>query len=379
MRILYTVLKYDYGEPEHGYSYEHNNFFDALHRMGNDMIYFDFGTLLKAHGRTAMNQRLLEVARAEKPDMLFASLFRDEIEPRVMRDISESTDVTTLNWFADDHWRFENFSSRWAPCFNWVVTTANSALAKYRAIGFDRVIKSQWACDHFQYRRMDLPKKYDVTFVGQPHGDRRAVVRKLKRAGLDVRVWGGGWASGRVSQANMIQIFNQSRINLNLSNSSLPATQTARVVAAFNRLLEGAPLPGVPRDAVAGELVALAARTLRPTAPTPAQIKGRNFEVPGCGGFLLTDEAENLSDYYVPDREVVTFANTESLVDRIRYFLSHDEERECIAAAGYQRTLAEHTYVHRFADIFKRVGFQVPPLPDLLAERVPRGHVDEVQ
>ena len=91
MRILYTAMKHDYGKPEQGFSYEHNNFFDALHRMGNDIIYFDFAGLLMARGRTAMNKRLLEVARAEQPDLLFGVLFRDEIEPRVMRDISEST------------------------------------------------------------------------------------------------------------------------------------------------------------------------------------------------------------------------------------------------------------------------------------------------
>jgi len=41
---------------------------------------------------------------------------------------------------------------------------------------------------------------------------------------------------------------------------------------------------------------------------------------------------------------------------KIRYYLEHDEEREKIAMAGYQRTLGEHTYEKRFEQIFKTIG-----------------------
>jgi len=55
--------------------------------------------------------------------------------------------------------------------------------------------------------------KYDVSFVGQPHGNRRQVISALRKAGINVYVWGGGWESGRLSQEEMIRVFNQSRIN----------------------------------------------------------------------------------------------------------------------------------------------------------------------
>jgi len=38
-------------------------------------------------------------------------------------------------------------------------------------------IKPTWeipkACNHFTYQKLDLPLEYDVTFVGQPYGNRR--------------------------------------------------------------------------------------------------------------------------------------------------------------------------------------------------------------
>jgi spore maturation protein CgeB len=378
MKVLYVAMKYDYGVPRQGYSYEHYNFFDSLLHMGNDVLYFDFGTLLQRRGRAGMNQRLLEVVRSEKPDVLFSVLFRDELEPAVIDEISASRRTQTVNWFTDDHWRFETFSKRWAPHFNWVVTTAESAVQKYWGIHYERVIKSQWACNHFRYRPIDLPRRYDVSFVGLPHGNRRALVRELRRAGIEVQVWGRGWANGRVGQDEMIRIFNQTRINLNLSNSSLPPTQTARVVAAVNRLLESVALPGRTRDAVTAWLVTVADQTpARGPLPLP-QIKGRNFEVPGCGGFLLSDQAENLADYFVPGKEVVTFGDIQSLAEAIRYHLSHQRKRKEIAAAGYARTIQEHTYVHRFAQIFDVMGLPTTDIRDALAGRIPPGQVQEI-
>ncbi len=153
MLILYVAMKHNYGKPEQGYSFEHHNFFDSLRHMGHDIIYFDFMTLLQKHGKNAMNRRLREVVDTHRPDLLFTLLFEDELDQDILKDISQNTDTVTLNWFSDDHWRFDNYSQYWAPCFNWVVTTAQSALPKYKAIGFDKVLKSQWA-----YRRGD----YDI-------------------------------------------------------------------------------------------------------------------------------------------------------------------------------------------------------------------------
>ena len=88
----------------------------------------------------------------------------------------------------------------------------------------------------------------------------------------------------------------------------------------------------------------------------PEQIKGRNFEVPGCGGFLLTGKAENLEAYYEIDKEVACFDDMDDLIKKVKYYLSDEKLRDTIAARGYQRTLDEHTYVHRFTEIFERLG-----------------------
>ena len=94
-----------------------------------------------------------------------------------------------------------------------------------------------------------------------------ATVDRLGAAGHEVECWGEGWPAGRLDHEGMVRVFGTSRINLNLSNSSLPPN-TIRV--RIGRLLRRGP------------------------KHRPAQIKGRNFEVPGCGGFLLTERVPYL-------------------------------------------------------------------------------------
>lgn len=359
MRILYVAMKYDYGDPERGYSFEHYNFYDSLRNMGHEVVYFDFDTIMHERGREAMNARLWEVAKAENAALMFTALFADELDPAVVRRISEETDTTTVNWFCDDHWRFESFSRRWAPCFNWVITTDREALPKYAGIGYNKAILSQWACNHFLYRKLDLALEYEVTFVGQPHSDRRQVVDRLRAEGVDVRAWGQGWDAGRLSQDEMIAVFNQSRINLNLSNSSCPRQAPERL--SFAPLRWGGHLA---RLLPHGEQVVerakgrLGRRVVREAAPAAyfGQIKGRNFEVPGCGGFLLTEPVAHLEDYYSLGNEVVCFDDEDALVAQVLYYLDHEQERQAIAQAGYERTVREHTYERRFAEIFRRIG-----------------------
>lgn len=363
MKILYAAQKYDYGDARRGFGFEHHNFYGVLERMCGEILYFDLGTETSERGRRGASQRLSEIAHQEKPDLLFSVMWENTVYEDTLRDISENSDTITLNWFCDDHWRFDEFSQRWAPCFNWVVTTSCNALARYELAGINNVIKSQWACNPKRYPKLDLPMIHDVTFVGLPHGRRREVITKLRDAGINAQAFGHGWDRGRLTHDEMIRVFNQSRINLNFAESSV-MRPVHRVEQwwhhqAGRRLLRipaGWRVDGLARRAIQ----TLFNRSSAVQANNPAQIKGRNFEVPSCGGFLLTNPAENIGDYFVPGRDIGVFQNDEQLIDQIRYYLSHENERANVADSGYRRAMAEHTYEQRFREIFDQIGLSKP-------------------
>jgi spore maturation protein CgeB len=350
MKILYIAPKYDYGRRDRGFSFEHCNFYDSLFNMGNDIVYFDYMDIMQKLGRSRMNSLLMDVFHRVEPELVFVILSEYELDMKVISRMSKSGQAVTVNWFADDHWRFENFSRYWAPCFNWIITTDSDAVSKYFSIGYKNVILSQWACNHFHYKKLNKEPIYDVSFVGQAYGDRRDIIAAIEESGISVITRGQGWDDGRVSQEEMIDIFNCSKINLNLANASVKSVFDW--VGPIDRI--GLYTPGLRRIWRKVRLSQPFARK----AQTISQIKGRNFEVPGCGGFLLTDYVSSLNKYYAPNKDIVCYRSLDELIEKIHYYLVNDQLREKIAVSGWQKTLENHTYVHRFVDIFNIVGLE---------------------
>lgn len=81
----------------------------------------------------------------------------------------------------------------------------------------------------------------------------------------------------------------------------------------------------------------------------------RLFETTGMGSFLLTDWKPDLHELFEPGREVAAYRNADECVERIRYYLAHDQERSAIASAGQARTLLNHTYSQRVQELLELV------------------------
>jgi hypothetical protein len=77
----------------------------------------------------------------------------------------------------------------------------------------------------------------------------------------------------------------------------------------------------------------------------------RLFEATGVGAFLLTDFKDNLHSLFAPDREVAGWRSIDDCLKVIDRALGDDAARNAIARAGQARTMAQHTYRHRAAEI----------------------------
>jgi len=80
----------------------------------------------------------------------------------------------------------------------------------------------------------------------------------------------------------------------------------------------------------------------------------RVFETLGCGSFLLSEQLSSENPF--SERELVQFENIEDLMEKIRYFLEHDEEREAIAEQGHASALKNHTYARRARQIIETIS-----------------------
>jgi spore maturation protein CgeB len=78
-------------------------------------------------------------------------------------------------------------------------------------------------------------------------------------------------------------------------------------------------------------------------------VNQRVFDVPACGGFLLSDYQEDMERFFDVGTEAICYRTVEEAVSLAAYYLGNETERKKIAAAGRRRVLAEHTYEVRMA------------------------------
>lgn len=339
MKVLIVSMLYDYGDKSRGLSGSQYYFEQPIERVVDQTLSFDFMTEFHERGRQGMNQALLELVQRERPDVTLVVPYTDQFIPEIIRQINQYT--TTVAYLWDDPWRVA-YSRHLAGHFAFVTTSDINGVHRFREAGFNNVIYSPFGCNHRIYTKKGLPNRYDVSFVGQYHPYRAWCLRRLRKAGVDVHVWGYGWPAGRIELDGMIDVFNQSKINLNMTNCvSWDLRYLASSVWAIKDTLNSLRL----RDPKHREMV-----------------KARHFEISACGGFQLSYYTEGLERLYRIGEEVAIYASPEELVEKVLYYLKYEDEREAIARCGYERTIVEHTLEHRYRQLFEQIQARVHPL-----------------
>ncbi len=325
-------MKYDYGIEEQGFSYEYYNIYLPLCDIyGKENVFlFDYIAVFKQSGKEGMNKKLKEIIKSEKPEVSLFCLFTDQFEEDILTSLKEIT--KTVVYFFDDPWRKE-FVRHWIKYFDYFSTPDFYMYQRYKLEGINNVIYSPFGFNKNVYKKLDLPVKYDVSFVGGYSPLRGWIMKNLKKEGVKVEVFGTGWGSGikRITQEEMVWVFNQSKINLNLSNAiykdinflfwSLKSLENIRQLAVLKK--------------------------------TKEQVKGRHFEINACGGFQLSYFIPGLNTIYEIDREIAAYESIDKIPELIEFFLEDQEMRESIAENGYRRSIEEHTaqaYLQRLVE-----------------------------
>ena len=93
----------------------------------------------------------------------------------------------------------------------------------------------------------------------------------------------------------------------------------------------------------------LTSRSIRSGVPL------RVFDIMGSGGFVLSNFQADFLDLFVPGEDFVYYENKKDLLQKIDYYLTHEEERKAIAKNGYDKVAAKHTYRHRVREMFQTI------------------------
>ena len=291
--------------------------FEPLQKIFSKVILYDYLERRAEIGVNALNEEIIELVRKEHPQyVLWTSFYFDIFESTF--DVIRNEGARVVGLFFDDEWRFDTYSKWWIPNLDFVVTNAREAVPKYKELDARVILTIPNTGINVDRDTVNHQEKYDVSFVGSRfYADRDIWISELKKRNVPIHLFGTGW-SMYISFEEMLDIFSTSKINLNFSKFNYKFSKT---VADLKKL----------------------------------QIKGRIFQVCLAGGFLLTEYAPGIEDYFEIDKEIVCFLNTDELINKIDYYLNHDNERRRIAEAGWNRAIREYSSSSMIAKVFQEI------------------------
>ena len=88
------------------------------------------------------------------------------------------------------------------------------------------------------------------------------------------------------------------------------------------------------------------------------EISRRIFEGAACGAMIITsriDAATGIYDVFQEDIDMIYYNSREECLEKIKYYLDHDDERRKIAYNGQKKVMEKHTIKNRMDDLMQKV------------------------
>jgi len=348
----------------------------SLEDMGHELVRFDFpgwpddaDADWQAHGKPRTNQHLLDAFRAAgRVDLFFGYFYSSVVYPETIRQIKQSG-VPIVNFSCNNVHQFELVRDI-APEFDLCVVPEQAAQADFKRVGA-RPVRIQLAANPRVYHPMPVARTYDVTFVGQRYADRAELLHHLHSNAIAVRAWGAGWQPRkRLDVAHLkaglalvederwdgIRRMLRSRLAAGPAATTSSSDSLDTSVFGGPRLLQRDLVTMFSRSRLS--LGFATAGDSHRSAQRLTHLRLREFEAPMSGALYLTEHKEELAEYFTPGEEVLTYANRDELLEKTRYYLAHHEQAERVRRAAFQRARHEHTWQHRFSDLFARLGIR---------------------
>lgn len=298
MKILIVLNKTYRGHLDGGWWYVYL----PLKELGHEVYFFDTVNPLEKDFK--------KVVESFKPELIFCVMTGDaSIAPyEPWEPIERETkrgNIKTFNWFCDDTWRYNMFSSKACHYFNVCSTPEPEYVHRYISDGYSNIIVGAWHANIDLYPRIKYEdKNIDISFMGALNDTRKEFFQRHHE--IPISMFSG------ISQEEMLNVHAKSKIGVNLSiNENDPQKKT--------------------------------------------QMKQRMFEIPAAQTLLFTQHHPALESFFEPDKEMVTFANDNEFAEKSKFLLTNQRVVEIIAKNGHKRFLAEHESKVRLTKILDRI------------------------
>jgi hypothetical protein len=287
-----------------------------VRRPGGLPWVWTYRTLLTP-GVFELNRRIVAEVRRSKPDVVWIEkgVF---VFPRTIRLLKKESGALIVYHNTDDwrlkgfvhglHWRFLRRSLR---LYDVHITSNAHNVEEFRRAGLPVVAHMELAANPAVEHTGPLSPEDrqeiggPVGFIGhwEPVTERR--ILHLARAGVPVKVYGGGWEHSE----------HRDELRGVATNRWVWGPEYARAIVSFDVNL------GI-----------VSKWNRNHTA-------SRTFQIPALGAFLLHERNEYVSRYFKEGVEAEFFDSDDELLEKCRHYLGHPDERARIAEAGRRRCI----------------------------------------
>lgn len=279
------------------------------------------------------SQDFVSMALETRPDCVLAL---DGLNVPVEQiDRIRAEGIKAAIWLTDDPY-YTDLTLEMVRHYDVVFTLELECVEYYQQNGIAQTHYLPFAANVSLFRPKIIPIQYrrEISFIGSGYWNRIAVFDQIAPylAGKNSYISGGWW--DRLRHFNLLS----SKIDL---NNWMGPEETANFYNGTKIVIN---MHRAHDDMEFNNNSGL----IRALSPNP-----RTFEISACGTLQLTDIRDDLTRFYTPDKEIVTYASTEELIHKLDYYLHHEEERRAIALNALKRTREEHTYVHRLSQMLR--------------------------
>lgn len=302
---------------------------DYLKAKSNELLPRAMRKLFGPLDRVKANARLIKMIEEKKFDIVWIDK-ELTIRPETLKTIKGLQAGCVIAGYSPDDMnnranQSKNFL-RGLGLYDIYFTTKSYGVSELRDMGCRRVEFIANAYDPHTHRPVDVSDKDrdrfggPVGFIGQWERERQDSILCLAQQGIRVRIWGPAWRKW------------EKHPNLRIEKRCLWADDYAKAICAFDINL--CFLRKINRD-------------LQTT---------RSIEIPACGGFMLAERTDEHLELFEEGKEAEFFGSDEELLDKVKYYLAHDEERERIACAGRERCLKSgYSYHDRLQNAISKI------------------------
>lgn len=309
--VLFVTEKWCDCNPAMGNSNSEHNLYGSLEASGlatQERFYFDEYHL---QYKRQCDAALLKTCMETKPDIVFYSYFGGRYDPKweTFSIIRKKLGICVVVLWCEVYDLVETY----LPYVELNIVLQSSYLKK---TNHPEKYLLLWSPQDMRiYYNPHIERDIDISFIGSMHQDERQKgIAALKANGINV-YQSGGQRINRLSTDEYARCYMRSKIALNFSRGTYWSGNPFLIHHA----------------------------------------KGRIFETTLCGSMLLDSDNPETKIWFEPMVDYVPFADEADLVEKARYYIEHDAEREKIAASGHEKAKKMYTSALWWKSLFTRI------------------------